>query len=81
MQKGSQRGEVDNYFMLNVLIPQGVCNEIERIARKFIWGLWNEERKASLVKWETCCKPWRNCGFGLRRLKEHNESFLLKLAF
>ncbi|KAH1114932.1 hypothetical protein J1N35_008310 [Gossypium stocksii] len=29
---------IPNYFMQSLLVPKGVCDEIEKIARQFIWG-------------------------------------------
>lgn len=35
----------------------------------------------SLVGWDSICQPKKHGGLGLRRLKDQNISFLLKLGF
>ncbi|KAA3480824.1 Retrovirus-related Pol polyprotein LINE-1 [Gossypium australe] len=56
-------------------------NEIERIARQFIWGRSVGNPKLALVGWESICQP-RTCGgLGIRHLQDHNNSFLMKIGF
>lgn len=57
-----------NYFMYTARIPISVCNEIERIARNFIWGTIVEARKTTLVSWKDCCRLLEVGGLGLRCL-------------
>lgn len=38
-------------------------------------------RKIALVKWDTCCKPLKEGGIGLRKLVPQNTSFLIKVAY
>lgn len=35
----------------------------------------------ALVNWDTCCKPLSNGALGMRKLKEHSMSFIMKLGF
>ncbi|KAH1098162.1 hypothetical protein J1N35_015083, partial [Gossypium stocksii] len=35
----------------------------------------------SLVSWGDCCQTLSNGGLGIRRFKEKNDSFMLKLGF
>lgn len=48
-----------NYFMNTAI---GVCNEIDKLARCFIWGSSKDNRKLALVKWENCWMPLENGG-------------------
>ncbi|KAA3469259.1 LINE-1 reverse transcriptase isogeny [Gossypium australe] len=72
---------IPSYFMQSLAIPKGVCEEIEKIARQFIWGGSAGNLKLALIGWESICQP-RTCGgLGLRHLQDHNNSFLMKIGF
>ncbi|XP_052477448.1 uncharacterized mitochondrial protein AtMg00310-like [Gossypium raimondii] len=72
---------ISSYFMLTMIVPKGVCDEIERIVRKFVWGVHNGSSKTALVSWDSVCQPKSHGGLGLRQLKDHNISFLMKVGF
>lgn len=74
---------IPNFFMQTIKIPLGICDEIEKITRAFIWGCTSSNKKVPLVKWKDCCQPLANGGIGLRRLREQNGSFFffVKLGF
>ncbi|XP_039031943.1 uncharacterized protein LOC120166816 [Hibiscus syriacus] len=60
------------------------CEELERITRRFIWGITSERGGVHLVKWKDVCHPISHGGLGLRNLKNlkaQNEAFIMKLAF
>ncbi|KAK5842071.1 hypothetical protein PVK06_004399 [Gossypium arboreum] len=40
---------IPNYFMQSLQFPKGVYEEIERLARQFIWGSNIRRRKLTLV--------------------------------
>ncbi|KAH1107995.1 hypothetical protein J1N35_011763 [Gossypium stocksii] len=66
---------------LSMMIPKGVYDEIERIAREFIWGSASGYPKMSLVGWDSICQPRARGGLGLRHLSDQNSSFLMKIGF
>lgn len=68
-----------NYFMQAMQLPKGVCDEIERLVRKFIWGSSIGSRKITLMDWATICQPRDRGGLGIRKLQDQNKSFLLKI--
>ncbi|KAA3472023.1 reverse transcriptase [Gossypium australe] len=72
---------IPTYFMQTMKIPQGVCEEIERVARQFIWGSSGKNSKMALVGWDTICQPKGRGGLGLRHLNDQNSSFLMKIGF
>lgn len=64
---------IPKYFMQTV-IPVGVCDQIEQVVRRFIWGSFNNEHKVALVRWDSCCQPYSYGGIGLRRMIPQNIS-------
>lgn len=70
-----------NYFMQSLMISKGVCLEIEKLARQFIWGGNNGQSKISLVGWDSICQPRVRRGLGFRHLEDQNKSFLMKIGF
>ncbi|KAA3489716.1 LINE-1 reverse transcriptase isogeny [Gossypium australe] len=40
---------IPGYFMQSIMNPKKICNEIERLARTFIWGTTDSRKKMSLV--------------------------------
>ncbi|KAA3471573.1 LINE-1 reverse transcriptase isogeny [Gossypium australe] len=72
---------IPSYFMQSLVILKGVCDEIERIVRQFIWGSSTSKSKPALVGWESICQPKTCGGLGFRYLHDHNTSFLMKIGF
>ncbi|KAA3485757.1 reverse transcriptase [Gossypium australe] len=72
---------IPSYLMQSLVIPKGVCDEIEMIVRQFIWGSSTGKSKPALVGWESICQPKTCGGLGLRYLHDHNTSFLMKIGF
>lgn len=66
--------------MSTVCIPISICNEIEKVARHFIWGSMLESRKLALVPWSECYRPIEHGGLGIRILVVQNKIFLIKLG-
>ncbi|KAH1098664.1 hypothetical protein J1N35_015585 [Gossypium stocksii] len=64
-----------------MVIPIGVCDEIKRLARQFIWGHANGRPKMSLVSWDSICQPRNQGGLGFRYLSDQNSFFLMKIGF
>ena len=69
------------YTMQTTLIPAAVCDEIERITRNFIWGGFMEERHLSIIKWDIVTMSKANGGLDIRKMRQCNVAFLLKLAW
>lgn len=67
--------------MQSIMIPRKTRYEIESLVKQFIWGSSERQKKMSLVGWDSICQP-RGCGgLGLRKLRDQNISFLMKLCF
>ncbi|KAA3487341.1 reverse transcriptase [Gossypium australe] len=72
---------IPSYFMQTMMIPKGVCDDIERMVRQFIWGSTERNYKMALVGWDTICQPRARGGLGLRKLNDQNSSFFMKIGF
>lgn len=60
---------IPNYVMQTSILPKGVCEEIEKSTRRFIWsGAESDPRKSklSLVKWNSVTQPKALGGLGIR---------------
>ncbi|XP_042477679.1 uncharacterized protein LOC122059038 [Macadamia integrifolia] len=61
--------------------PSSLLTTMERWMRKFIWlGVLNTS-KAITVKWDALCKPKKEGGLGIRRLRDTNKALLGKLVW
>ncbi|KAH1107948.1 hypothetical protein J1N35_011716 [Gossypium stocksii] len=72
---------IPSYFMQSMLIPKGLCDEIESMVRQFIWGSTSGNKKIALVSWDLMCQPKSYGGLDLRTFRDHNTSFIMKLGF
>lgn len=61
---------IPNYFMQTMRIPIGICEEIEGLARRFIWGSNSRKQKRALVDWNSMCQPRMHGGLGIRKLED-----------
>ncbi|XP_017613545.1 uncharacterized protein LOC108458650 [Gossypium arboreum] len=46
---------IPSYFMQSMMIPRGICNEIESLVKQFIWGSSEQKKKMALVGWDSMC--------------------------
>ncbi|XP_038688673.1 uncharacterized protein LOC119987842 [Tripterygium wilfordii] len=65
----------------NDLITKGVCMNIERLVRRFLWGGNEELRKVSIVNWEKVTRPKDAGGLGIKRMCQMNHSYLAKIGW
>ncbi|XP_042474832.1 uncharacterized protein LOC122056932 [Macadamia integrifolia] len=63
------------------LWPASPIAKMERWIRNFIWSGEANKSKAVVVNWEKVCKPKREGGLGICRLKEVNLALLAKLCW
>jgi len=69
---------IPTYIMSMLPIPSKVQNQIDKIRRSFLWKGSYEGHKFHLVKWENVIMPKQHGGLGIRDLKKHNKSLLMK---
>ncbi|XP_031115795.1 uncharacterized protein LOC116019654 [Ipomoea triloba] len=69
------------YLMQTSLLPKGLCDNIDRKIRQFIWGGPDLKRSCNLVKWEVVTKPKAVGGLGIKSMRHMNLAFLAKLGW
>ncbi|XP_061351083.1 uncharacterized protein LOC133296147 [Gastrolobium bilobum] len=69
------------YTMQSSAMPFGVCREVEKLTRSFLWGSKLNQRKTHLVNWTKVCQPKKDGGLGLRDQVKINKAFSMKLGF
>ncbi|GMI65822.1 hypothetical protein like AT3G24255 [Hibiscus trionum] len=72
---------IPNYVMQTAWLPKGVCDTIERMIRRFIWGGADGHRGVHLVRWEVLASNVKDGGVGLRHLHRHNEALIMKVGY
>lgn len=70
-----------SYAMQTMFLPAGVCDEVEKSARNFLWGSTNEKRKIHFMAWKDVCMPEENGRLGIRHLRGANQAFVMKNAW
>lgn len=61
---------ISSYLVESLMVPKGVCDEIEGLVRHFIWGSSGGSRKTTLVSWDAICQPRSFGGFGFQHLSD-----------
>ena len=67
---------IPTYTMGCFKLPIGLCNEIEKLIRKFWWGQRRDRRNIHWVKWEDMCDPKSKGGMGFKELSLFNDALL-----
>lgn len=65
--------------MQTAKLSLGLCDNIDKRVRNFIWGRPNRERSCSLVKWDKVTQPKERGGLGIRCTRDMNMAFMAKL--
>ncbi|KAE8712936.1 hypothetical protein F3Y22_tig00110221pilonHSYRG00209 [Hibiscus syriacus] len=66
--------------MHSTWLPKGVCNSLEKLIKRFMWGSDGDARKISLVDWETTKAPVENEGLGIKNMNRQNMAFIMKIG-
>ena len=69
------------YTMQSAKLPRATCDELDRKARKFLWGGNETVKKTHLVAWENVSKQKGEGGLGIRSMRQANAAFLAKLGW
>lgn len=69
------------YFMQTCRIPLSICDGIEALTRRFIWGSSTTTRKVHLVDWGIVQTSKEGGGLGLRNPRISNKAFLMSIIW
>ena len=72
---------IPTYTMQSFRIPRSVCDELDRKIRRFLWGGTHVEHKPHLVSWDVVTKERKEGGLGLKKMRQLNSAFLMKLSW
>lgn len=70
-----------SYVMQSCVIPKGVCDDIDKICRGFIWGDENGQIKFHSIGWDRICQPKQDGGLGLRTMRDLNTTSMMKATW
>ncbi|CAN1787165.1 Putative ribonuclease H protein At1g65750 [Linum perenne] len=72
---------IPSYAMQTAVLPVHVANRIDAIIRNFVWGDTPNRSKVHLLAWDRICRPKDQGGLGLRKARELNQAYLMKLGW
>ncbi|KAL4278084.1 hypothetical protein GQ457_03G008110 [Hibiscus cannabinus] len=67
--------------MQSTWLPKGLCDDMEKIIRGFVWGKSDTSGGIPLVKWETMQESAKDEGLGMKNISQQNKTFLTKIGF
>ena len=65
--------------MQSALLPKALCNKIDRIIWRFLWGDSDEMSKVHLVIWETITRLKEHGGLGIKSMHGMKLAFMAKM--
>ena len=68
------------HLALSIPIPIKVFHSIKKLFRNFFWSANPTQTKKNLINWKVVCLPKEEGDLGLRRVKEMNEAYMLRLG-
>lgn len=72
---------IPNYVMQTTLLPVKVCDAMDSMVCKFLWGDADDKKKLHLRAWDVLCKPKCSTGLGYRRFRDVNAALVTKLGW
>lgn len=69
---------ISTYYMSLFLILGSILKQMDRLRSRFLWEGNNLTQQFSLVKWKLVTQPKTQRGLGIRNLKLHSNSLLIK---
>lgn len=69
------------YYMQITLLPAKACDDLDKVARDFLWGSCGNRRRPSLGAWNKICTPSQFGGLGFKSTRRMNEALIMKLEW
>ncbi|XP_020686290.1 uncharacterized protein LOC110102326 [Dendrobium catenatum] len=69
------------YLVTHTAVPHGVLNDIEKIARRFLWQKDNNNRGMHYVAWKELCQPRSHGGMGFYSSVKWQGALRARLAW
>lgn len=66
------------YYLSLFKMPEGVATEFGKLQARFLWGGSELKKKLHIVKWEEISKSVEQGRLGIKRVREVNDSLLIK---
>eukprot|EP00253_Pinus_taeda_P001856 PITA_01856 len=73
--------EIPIYPLSVMAAPEGICNKLVEIYRKFLWGGPKQQKKWALCSWNSLTRPKEKGGLGLRDPWTSNQVLAAKLRW
>ena len=69
------------HSMSTIALPKFTLDELDKIARTFLWGSTTEQRKQHLISWKKVYLPKKEGGLGIRSSRDMNTALLAKIGW
>lgn len=66
------------YWCSMFILPTHICDTVDKLLKKFLWGCGNNNTGMISVSWKETCKPKSQGGLGLRSLRDWNHALMAK---
>lgn len=63
------------------VVPEGLCQEIEKLLARYWWGSVHSKHKIHWRAWKKICIPKDEGGLGFKNFVQHNQALLAKQAW
>lgn len=69
------------YHLQTSLLPNVICNDIDKLSYTFLWKSGDQTRGVHLLNWEKVTLLKENSGLSIRMVRESNTTLLGKLSW
>lgn len=67
------------YTMQTVLLPQSICDILDKLNRNFLWGSTDDKGKVHLVNWDQVTRQKESGGLVYKRTATFRSAVFIKL--
>ncbi|KAL4291805.1 hypothetical protein GQ457_14G017940 [Hibiscus cannabinus] len=72
---------IPNYVMQSSWLSKGMCEDMERLIRSFVWGTNEGTSGIHLISWDMAKQRIESGGLGFKNLHQQNRASLMKIGF